>query len=68
MSLPERDWAEYIRLGMDYGTGFLKLAVQCIYPGREETTEDIFDVQLEDFNDEGSVEIEQVGVWVETTK
>jgi hypothetical protein len=63
----DREWAKYIRLGIDYGTGFLKLSVQYVYPGRNETANDIYDVELEDFND-GSVEIEQVGVWINPSK
>jgi hypothetical protein len=63
----DREWARYIRLGIDYGTGFLKLSVQYMYPGRNETANDIYDVKLEDFND-GSVEIEQVGLWINLPK
>jgi hypothetical protein len=58
------DWQEYIRLGIDYGTGYLKLAVQYIYPGRNENSQDINDVYLEDLNDIAQeVAIEQVAVW-----
>jgi hypothetical protein len=61
--VPE-DWQEYIRLGIDYGTGYLKLAVQYIYPGRNENSQDINDVYLEDLNDIAQeVAIEQVAVW-----
>jgi hypothetical protein len=58
------DWQEYIRLGIDYGTGYLKLAVQYIYPGRKESSQDIDDVCLEDLNDIAQeVAIKQVAVW-----
>lgn len=63
----DHNWAKYIRLGIDYGTGFLKLSVQYMYPGRNELANDIYDVELEDFNDD-SVEIEQVGVWINPSK
>jgi hypothetical protein len=58
------DWQEYIRLGIDYGTGYLKLAVQHIYPGRDENSTEIHDVCLDDLNNAAEeVAIEQVAVW-----
>lgn len=57
-------WNERIRLAIDYGTGYLKLAVQYIYPGRRETADDICNVCLDDHNDNKDVEIQQTGVWV----
>jgi hypothetical protein len=60
------EWQEYIRLGIDYGTGYLKLAVQYIYPGRNESSQDTHDVYLEDLNDIAQeVAIKQVAIRTE---
>lgn len=61
-----KDWTKFLRLGIDYGTGYLKLSVQYIYPGRPKNTHDIENVSLEDYSD--GFEIEQVGVWVNTSQ
>lgn len=62
----DSDWTKFLRIGIDYGTGFLKLSVQYIYPGRKQDSDDIYDVILDDYGDD-KVEIQQVGVWVNTT-
>lgn len=62
-SLPYSEWEEYVRLGIDYGTGFLKLATQLIYLGRRETAKDIYDVRLDSFNCTAAVPIEQIAIW-----
>lgn len=62
-SLPPPEWQEYVRLGIDYGTGYLKLATQYIYPGRNDNATDIFDVFLDHHNSASSVAIEQVAIW-----
>lgn len=63
--LPHSDWQEYVPLGIDYGTGFLKLATQHIYPGRRQNAKDIYDVRLDSFNCAAAVPIEQVAIWTE---
>jgi hypothetical protein len=61
--LPASNLEELVRVGIDYGTGFLKLATQHIYPGRRQNAKDIFDVRLDNFNSAAAVAIEQIAIW-----
>jgi hypothetical protein len=62
-SLPPSNPEEVVRLGVDYGTGFLKLATQYIYPGRRPNAKDIYDVRLDNFSSAAAVAIEQIAIW-----
>lgn len=72
MSEPRTDdWEKRVRLGSvarlrtshDHGSGYLKVAVQYIYPGREETDDDVCDVTFGDHNCNDEVEVPQSLVW-----
>lgn len=61
MSSPsETGWKEYLRLGLDYGTGELKIAAQYIHDGVTEATPPVEDVPM--LGENRDRRIKQIGV------